>query len=586
MPCRPHDRPYDRPLFALAAALTLGVSLGMSPGAAPAQASSGTHSPTDAGAYLSSREAGLTGDFAASAGYLTRLLASDPANPALRERLIMAHLGMGRFAEAAEVAGPLISETNESPAAALAVVADAFVRGDFDAVLALQSRFTAPPRLFEGLGLAWAHLGQGRMTEALAALDPLSDAQGMGPFALYCRALMLALVGDAEGALAIFEDPANGVRDALNRRGTVAYVQLLGLVERFDDALAVIDEAFGGATDPQVTRLSEAYAARRPLPFDLISGPADGMAEVFAVLAAANLGNPPRADALFYAQAAVAINPRLSDAQIIIGQFFEATGFPDLAADAYGRIAADDGFSLVAAMGLSQTLEAQGDFDAAVAVLDAARLQHPDNPVTAQLLGDMLRRANRHEEAVSAYTEVLAAVEAAGGSPDWRLWFARAVSFERTGQWPQAEADFRAALQIEPDQPTVLNYLGYSLVERGENLAEALDMIERAVAGEPDSGYIIDSLAWALYRLGRYNEAVPPMERAVALLPTDPILNDHLGDIYWAVGRHREARFQWRRALSFGPHDDLDMDLVRRKIEHGLDADGASPNASQGAAER
>jgi len=565
-------RPIARPLSALAFALLLA--------APPVSAQTAAPVPGDAGAYLSSREAGLAGDFAASAGYLTRLLAADPGNPGLREQLIMAYLGMGRLSDAADLAAPLLVETTESAAASVAVIANAFARGEFETVIALEGRFAEPPRLFEGLGISWAHLGQGRVTEALATLEPLSRQDGTGTFALYCRALMLALVGDAEGALAILEDPDSGVQSALNRRGVLAYVQLLGLAERFDEALAVIDEAFGGASDPYIARMAAAYAARTPLPFSLIASPADGMAEVFAVLAAANAGSPPRADALFYAQAAVAINPRLSDARIIIGQYFEGAGFPELAAEAYAAIAPDDGFALVAALGHAQTLEAQGQTDRAIEVLQAARQAHPENPMAAQVLGDFLRRANRHQEAIAAYTEVLEALQASGSQPDWRLWFSRAVSHERTGQWPQAEADFRAALQIDPDQPTVLNYLGYSLVERRENLDEALEMIERAVAGEPDSGYIVDSLAWALYRMGRYDEALPHMERAVALLPTDPILNDHLGDIYWTLGRHREARFQWRRALSFGPHDDLDMDLVRRKIDQGLDAVEAAPGAA------
>ena len=138
------------------------------------------------------------------------------------------------------------------------------------------------------------------------------------------------------------------------------------------------------------------------------------------------------------------------------------------------------------------------------------------------------------------------------------------------------------ALQLNPEEPHVLNYLGYSLVERREKLDEALDMIERAVAAEPDNGYITDSLGWAFYRLGRYEEAVPVMERAVELASTDPVINDHLGDVYWAVGRVREAEFQWRRALSYAPSDDLDLDRVRRKLEVGLDQvlidEGAEPH--------
>jgi tetratricopeptide (TPR) repeat protein len=117
------------------------------------------------------------------------------------------------------------------------------------------------------------------------------------------------------------------------------------------------------------------------------------------------------------------------------------------------------------------------------------------------------------------------------------------------------------------------------------NLEEALDMIERAVTLRPDSGYIIDSLGWGLYRLGRYAEAVGHMEKAVELMPIDPVVNDHLGDVYWAVGRKREAEFQWHRALSFIDHEDasgdVDPDRVRRKLEVGLDVvleeEGAPP---------
>ena len=144
----------------------------------------------------------------------------------------------------------------------------------------------------------------------------------------------------------------------------------------------------------------------------------------------------------------------------------------------------------------------------------------------------------------------------------------------------KADADFRKALELNPDQPLVLNYLGYSLVERGEKLDEALGMIQRAVAAQPDSGYIVDSLAWALFTLGRYSEALDPMERASILEPVDPIVTDHLGDVYWAVGRKLEAEFQWHRALSFDPEEEQ-ATRIRRKLEIGLDAvlaeEGALP---------
>jgi Flp pilus assembly protein TadD len=185
-------------------------------------------------------------------------------------------------------------------------------------------------------------------------------------------------------------------------------------------------------------------------------------------------------------------------------------------------------------------------------------------------LGDALRVAERYPEAAEAYGRALALVDTPR-QPHWVLFYTRAIANERAGQWDAAEADFRKALELQPDQPMVLNYLGYSMVEQRRNLDEALGMIERAAAGQPDDGYITDSLGWVYFRLDRFEDALDPMLRAVELVPDDPILNDHLGDVLWKVGRKREAEFQWRRALSFGPAEDLDMDRVRNKLDVGLD---------------
>mgnify|MGYP000565807262 FL=1 len=199
-------------------------------------------------------------------------------------------------------------------------------------------------------------------------------------------------------------------------------------------------------------------------------------------------------------------------------------------------------------------------------------------------LGDLLRQQEEYGRAVRAYDTALE-LTPEDGPTRWFLLYARGISHERQKNWKQAEADFRAALELNPDQPQVLNYLGYSMVEKQVKLDEALNMIERAVAARPDSGYIVDSLGWVLFRLGRYDEAVSHMEKAVELMPVDPVVNDHLGDVYWAVGRSREAEFQWKRALSFVDPDDenaeADPDRIRRKLDVGLDQvlaeEGAAP---------
>ena len=199
-------------------------------------------------------------------------------------------------------------------------------------------------------------------------------------------------------------------------------------------------------------------------------------------------------------------------------------------------------------------------------------------------LGDVLRAREDWAGAIAAYDRALERVPE-DTQMRWVLYYSRGIAHERSGDMAASEADFRAALAVNPEQPQVLNYLGYSLVEQHRNLDEALDMIERAVAASPDSGYIVDSLGWVFYRLGRYNEAVGQMERAVELLAVDPVVNDHLGDVYWAVGRHREAEFQWRRAISFVDPTDVDGEAdperMRRKLDMGLDKvleeEGAPP---------
>ena len=186
----------------------------------------------------------------------------------------------------------------------------------------------------------------------------------------------------------------------------------------------------------------------------------------------------------------------------------------------------------------------------------------------------MTRQQEKFRESIPSYDKALTLLHDAPTELRWFPLYARGIALERSGQFDRAEADLLAALEIRPDQPSLLNYLGYSWIDRGENLERALGMIERAVELSPGDGYILDSLAWAYYRLGRYEEAVSPMEQSIATMASDPLVNDHLGDIYWMVGREREAQIQWRRALSLEPGEsgEVDPDRIRDKLDRGLDA--------------
>jgi tetratricopeptide (TPR) repeat protein len=272
------------------------------------------------------------------------------------------------------------------------------------------------------------------------------------------------------------------------------------------------------------------------------------------------------------------------DAILLAAGLLEQMERFELATETYNLVGREDPAFYAAELGRSDALRRSGKPDAAIEVLQSLAETHSDLPVVHSSLGDALRQLERFEEAAAAYDIALSKYDEEN-SGQWFIYYARGITHERLGIWEKSEADFRKALELNPDQPQVLNYLGYSLVEKQIKLDEALDMIERAVAARPDSGYIVDSLGWVLYRLGRYDEAVGHMERATELMPIDPIVNDHLGDVYWSVGRFLEAEFQWKRALSFVDHGDAaqeaDPDRIRRKLEVGLDQvldeEGAPP---------
>ncbi|MGB0904839.1 MAG: tetratricopeptide repeat protein, partial [Mangrovicoccus sp.] len=268
-------------------------------------------------------------------------------------------------------------------------------------------------------------------------------------------------------------------------------------------------------------------------------------------------------------QAALQLNPGHIEALMLIASVMEELELYDLAVETYDRVPRQDPAYLEAQIGRAEALRRNERFEASIEALSQLSKLYPENFMVQLTLGDTYGRVEAWEDALTAYNRAISLRDPAQAQ-DWRTFYARGVALERLKRMEESEADFRAALAIEPENPRVLNYLGYSLVEEGRKLDEALQMIELAVSKRPEDGYIVDSLGWVYYRLGRYEEAVDPMERAAMLMSTDPIVNDHLGDVYWAVGRKIEADFQWRRALSFGPEPE-EADRIRRKLEVGLD---------------
>lgn len=526
------------------------------------------------GVYLAARQAGIVSDFQASARYYGEALARDPGNPQLMEGVVISELSLGNLEQALPVARAMNEAGHNSQIAHMVSVAALAKAGEYQTMLDRLGQEEGIGPLVDGLLKAWAHLGAGHMSDALVAFDAVGEQKGLLGFALYHKALAKASAGDFEGAEAIYSGADGNGAVQMTRRGAMARIEVLSQLDRNEEALTLLDRAFGSELDPQLRDMKTTLEAGDRLPFTHITGPQDGMAEVFFSIAGA-LNNEADDDyTLLYSRIAEYLRPGHIDALLLSAGLLENLGRYELASATYRRVQPENPSFHAAELGRADSLRRSGKVEAAIEVMEQLTRTHGDLPVVYVTLGDTLRQQERYEEAAAAYDKALSLYD----EPEpahWFLHYARAISNERTGDWTEAEDGFRQALELNPDQPQVLNYLGYSLVERQEQLDEALNMIERAVAERPESGYIVDSLGWVLYRLGRYEESVEHMERAVELMPVDPVVNDHLGDVLWAVGREMEARFQWRRALSFITEDsdleEIKPERIRRKLEVGLD---------------
>ena len=523
------------------------------------------------GSYLAGRIAGHEADFDAASLYFSRAFLNDPTNTLLRGSAVEAFVADGSFRGALPIAQALeASGTPSEVARIVTTIADIQNNAPRDVVTAFEDGRTISP-LFDDLIVGWAHVGNDDMSSAIAAFNKMATETGLEDFSKYHKALALALAGDLGAADVILSGDDDEPSMPMTRRGIFAHAQILGALGRRDDALTLIDGAFRSGVDPEIDTLRAGIADDAQPKFDVITTYADGVAEVFFMLAEAFAAEDggSKIVPLQYARAAIELSPNHTDAILLGADILAGLDRYLEAAELLEMVPMNHPSALEAQLSRATAVEDSGDLEGAIAALEVLSETYKDTAQVYLTLGVKYAKQKSYEKATAAYDRALDLMGEANPR-HWFAYFERAISYERRGIWDKAEADFRRALELNPDQPSVLNYLGYSLLEENLKLDEALSLIEKAVALRPDSGYIIDSLGWAYFLQGRFHDAVEPMERAVELEAIDPIVNDHLGDVYWAVGRKREAEFQWSRALSFDPALE-EVDRIRRKLEVGLD---------------
>lgn len=509
------------------------------------------------GNFLAGKAAQIESQSTFAAQYLLRAHQLEPDNVELRRRAFLALISDGRISDAVDIATELQAENSEDLFAALTVmdtaIRDSRYQDAIDVVSELPQR--GINALIAPLAKAWLYAGMGEKSQALVALDGIQGNGALNPLSEYHRGLILAYFEDfagAERALAsAYGDPADAplrAAEALGavyeRKGQVQKAALLyaSYMDRHPQSLAM---------PYHLARLE-----RGEPPLATMLTPADGLAEAYldiaTLLSQENAVDP----SLLMARYSLSLRPYDDITRLLVGEIMEIQNRFDTAINVYGAIPFSSPHSWNARLRTASSLEQVGRADEAVAILKKMVNERKDRPDALIQLGDILRIQQEYAAAADAYDE---AIERLGGNAQvgWRLLYRRGIAHERAGEWKKAETDFLQALEIEPEQPYVLNYLGYSWVDMGMNFDQAEDMLKRAVELQPDDGYIVDSLGWVYYKLGRFDDAVEQLEKAVELKPDDPTINDHLGDAYWQIGRYHEARFQWHRALSFNPTEEL-----------------------------
>ncbi len=523
------------------------------------------------GDYLAGNFALDTGNIKDAAGYFGRALAEDPDNIELRRQVFLLDLADGRYEAAITEARTLQREDSEEVAnedAQLLLALELVKAGSFDNVPGALARIgdRGITALASPFVEAWARFGADGAAGLDAAIALLHGGESLGPLNDYHEAMLLDLGGRTEQALTKLDGllPETGPAPV---RVVQTYADILVRLDRRNEAVTLVEAQLKLGERPILQRVSDRLKANQApgRPFD---GPVGGIADALLGIAEALQQERGSARAILYARLALYLRSDLAEGQLLIGDILAGQENFDAAIAAYDSISAASPISYAAKVRKGQVLHDQGKKEAAFNLLQEVADLDPDKTDALVQLGNLLRRDELYERAEEAYSRAIARIDEP--EPEqWTLFYARGITYERTKRWPEAEADFLFALELEPDQPFVLNYLGYSWVDQGLNLDEAQEMLHQAVAARPDDGFIVDSLGWVFYRLEEFERAVEQLERAVELQPGDPVINDHLGDAYWQVGREREAYFQWRRALSLDPEED-EIAKIREKLKFGL----------------
>jgi tetratricopeptide (TPR) repeat protein len=548
--------------------IVCGALLGLASAGLPASARNAEGINSLSGNFLAGRVAADAKDAEKAESFYGDALKQDPGNSQLTEQLFQIQVAAGRMAEAEKSAEQVLSFNSQHRLARIVLGLKAMrdKTPDLAREHFAEAAYTPVGELTSALLSAWSYAAEGALNPALKELDKLDANEAFANFKSFHSALIADYLKSAVRADAAYKKAYQDAGTSL--RVTQAYGNFLERNGRSKDAIEVYQTFLGGSDgNPMVRKaLNLAQDGAKPQPF--VSSAEAGAGEALFSLAAAMNDDQSIEVAQIYAQLAVSTAADKPVSQTLLGDILAATRNYQAAIDAYDAIDQNSELRTNADTEIALNLQRLEKSDEAEQRMRNIAAREPGNYDVLVTLGNLLRNNEKYKDAETFYTQALGTV-ARIDKQHWSLFYYRGIARERLKTWPEAEADFRKALELSPDEPSVLNYLGYSLIDQRQKLDEALGMVKKAVEAKPNDGYIVDSLGWAYFQLGDFEEAVTHLERAVDLKAGDPIIAEHLGDAYWRVGRRLEAKFQWQHAKDNKPEPD-DLKRIEDKLVRGM----------------
>src|SRR3954462_1201791 len=530
---------------------------------------------TMSGSYLAARHASVERDSASAAAFYRSALRIDPKNNELLDRAFISSLADGDIDEAVKLADRVLTIDKSNRVARLVVgVRDLKTKKYAAAQSNINQSVRGPiTDLVATLLSGWANYGAGDTKAAVAGIDKLTGPEWYPIFKDLHSGMILELAGKEKEA-GVRLERAYKLDDTMLR---VADDYARWLTRNKDNAAATaIYQAFEKKLPrhPVVQEALRETKTGKKMP-PLVDSPQSGAAEALYGIGATLTRRGGEDLALVYLQLSLYLAPHHPLALLSLADLYESVKKPAMAIKVYERMPANSVLKRNAQIQLATNLDAADRSDEAIKILKGVTAEDPKDIEAIMALGNIERGRKKFSDCSVTYSRALDVAPAATDKNTWVTYYYRGICEERSKQWNKAEVDMRKALELQPEQPHVLNYLGYSWIDQGINLDEGMKMIRRAVDQRPDDGYIVDSLGWAYYRISNYDDAVKNLERAIDLKPEDPTINDHLGDAYWRTGRTLEARFQWAHARDLKPEPE-ELPKIDAKLQNGLPDDTSS----------